>query len=745
MEIIFWQNIISPHQSPFIRALSLAGHEVTYVAVEAMSKERSVMGWGTPDLGRTRIVLNPTHSQIRCLVERSSPEAIHVIAGARWNSMGKIATRSCFALNRRLGIMSEAPDQRGGMGMLRFLKYNAERIFFGRDFDFVLAIGESGVHWFRRCGYTPGRLFPFCYVTENATVKSASPSGHVKILYVGRLIPIKGVDLLLRAFSLVKTLGARLVLLGDGPEIGQLRRLATELRIDDAVDWLGSKENSEVASIMASADLMVLPSYKDGWGAVVNEALTVGTPVLVSDACGAADLLQNPLLGSVFTTGSLESLAGELQSWISRGSLTSQQRKQIMAWSNCIGGDVVAQYLENIFEHVYKKAVRPVPPWRKTGQILEFIFWQNIISPHQAPFIRALSLAGHEVTYVTAEIMTADRSDLGWEVPDLGKARLVIAPTRNDVLHLVKGSSAESVHVFAGARWKTLGRQAMRFCKQYYRRVGIMSEAADPRGLLGLLRRLKYVSERMQKGRRVGFILGMGEMGINWFRKSGYSEDILFPFCYTTGIPSEAKLSPSSNHFRILFVGQFVRRKQINLLLRAFALAQPLGARLCLLGKGSEEGRLRRLAVKLGIASSVDWLGMVANQDISGVMASCDLLVLPSYHDGWGAVVNEALMVGTPAICSDVCGAVELLQDPLIGEAFPSGEVSALADILRKRVGWGKVTLETRERIRAQAAAIEGKRVAQYLVDIARHIYYQKPRPVAPWRQFGGECPNEVG
>ena len=63
-------------------------------------------------------------------------------------------------------------------------------------------------------------------------------------------------------------------------------------------------------------------------------------------------------------------------------------------------------------------------------------------------------------------------------------------------------------------------------------------------------------------------------------------------------------------------------------------------------------------------------------------MAAADVLVLPSRFDGWGAVVNEALMVGTPVICSDRCGASDVIENGRNG--YVDTRIERLVDVMRQ-------------------------------------------------------------
>jgi glycosyltransferase involved in cell wall biosynthesis len=365
MCLIFWQNILSPHQAPFLRALAGNSHDVTVVAVESMTEDRLALGWVAPDMGQARVVVAPKDDEVVRLVDGSDRAAIHVIAGARWKRLGNLAAQQCLKSKRPVGIITEAPDPRGLAGYGRWVKYTTERYTTGSRFDFILAMGEMGVRWFRNCGYASEKVFPFAYVTEPAPAIAAKRGGErLGLLYVGQFIPRKGLDVLFRAFAALQTGFVELRLLGDGAERQRLQRLADELGIEDRIIWLAKSNAAGVQAEMTKADVTILASRHDGWGAVVNESLMVGTPVICSTSCGAAELIRQPWLGTVFHAGSVGDLAKALEGWIDRGPRLPAERERIRQWSQCISAQAVARYFVAIMEHVYSKAKRPMAPWR---------------------------------------------------------------------------------------------------------------------------------------------------------------------------------------------------------------------------------------------------------------------------------------------------------------------------------------------------------------------------------------------
>jgi glycosyltransferase involved in cell wall biosynthesis len=109
-------------------------------------------------------------------------------------------------------------------------------------------------------------------------------------LYVGRLAPEKGLDVLLRAFDDVP---GRLLIAGSGPQEAELRS-----RTNGRVELLGQLEREELPELYARADCFVLPSRSEPWGMVLNEAAAAGLPLVASEAAGAGyDLIEDGVNG----------------------------------------------------------------------------------------------------------------------------------------------------------------------------------------------------------------------------------------------------------------------------------------------------------------------------------------------------------------------------------------------------------------------------------------------------------------
>ena len=110
-------------------------------------------------------------------------------------------------------------------------------------------------------------------------------------LYVGRMAPEKNLDTLIEGFAAYRKIGGAwsLMLVGDGPLSAKLREKAVRLGCSDSVWFAGHKNAAELVPYYAHAGCFVLPSIREPWGLVVNEAMAAGLPVIVSSRCGCAD------------------------------------------------------------------------------------------------------------------------------------------------------------------------------------------------------------------------------------------------------------------------------------------------------------------------------------------------------------------------------------------------------------------------------------------------------------------------
>ena len=132
--------------------------------------------------------------------------------------------------------------------------------------------------------------------------------GRPIVLFVGRLVPYKGVDVLLEA---MRAIPAVALLVGEGPQRATLQRVAETCGVADRVRFLGEVSNDELAALYRACDLLVLPSVtrQEAFGVVLLEAMAAGKPVVSTDlGTGTSFVNQNDDTGLVVAPGDAEAL-----------------------------------------------------------------------------------------------------------------------------------------------------------------------------------------------------------------------------------------------------------------------------------------------------------------------------------------------------------------------------------------------------------------------------------------------------
>lgn len=319
MNFVFWHSYLMFHQAAYIRELAnIPGNTVHWCVEEELPLSYRERGYPVPDTGKVLVHVAPSPGQIAELARL--PGSVQVFFGLRGFPLPPSAFKASLGAPVFRFLMTENRYEPGPQLLPRWLVYSWDALRYRRHLSGVFCIGHSGryggARFFSACGYPRDRIVPFLHVVDSTPVQHPPVQrDHKEILYVGQLIVRKRVDLLLTAFSKLDEPTARLRIIGQGEEEQNLKQLANQLGIAARVSYSQGMPNAEIVAAMAAADVLVLPSKFDGWGAVVNEALMVGTPVICSDRCGASDVIENGRNGYVFEAGNANALLQRLRSF----------------------------------------------------------------------------------------------------------------------------------------------------------------------------------------------------------------------------------------------------------------------------------------------------------------------------------------------------------------------------------------------------------------------------------------------
>jgi glycosyltransferase involved in cell wall biosynthesis len=157
-------------------------------------------------------------------------------------------------------------------------------------------------------------LSPVDVIYNGVPVRSPRPplTQPPTVAYAGRLVPEKGVDVLLKAFAIAHTQvpEAQLMIAGQGSAEGDLRQLAEGLGIADRVRWLGHRPRTEMEDLFNQAWVQVVPSqWAEPFGNVTTEAMMRGTAVIASAVGAQPEIVQPGKTGFLIPPGEVDALA----------------------------------------------------------------------------------------------------------------------------------------------------------------------------------------------------------------------------------------------------------------------------------------------------------------------------------------------------------------------------------------------------------------------------------------------------
>jgi glycosyltransferase involved in cell wall biosynthesis len=220
----------------------------------------------------------------------------------------------------------------------------AKNAFLRNLFKQITAFGYIGTRnrkFYKHHGVSENQLFYTPYTVDNEffqeSVQKLPPTEELRselgipknrpiILFVGKFITRKRPALLIDAFVEATSPGeAHLLMVGDGALSDKLKSQANDHGREDDICFAGFVNQAELPRYYEASNLFVLPSVKENWGLVVNEAMNFGLPVVTSEAVGCVDDLVTPHNGRVFSTDDF----GELSEILS-DLIQNDQKRQNM-------------------------------------------------------------------------------------------------------------------------------------------------------------------------------------------------------------------------------------------------------------------------------------------------------------------------------------------------------------------------------------------------------------------------------
>jgi N-acetyl-alpha-D-glucosaminyl L-malate synthase BshA len=146
--------------------------------------------------------------------------------------------------------------------------------------------------------------------TSSARKEEFAPNGEKILAHLSNFRPVKRIPDVIKAFNLVqKEIPARLLLIGDGPEVSGALEFVGKLGLSDKVIYLGS--HNDVESLLPVADLFLIPTKTESFGLASLEALSCGVPVIGTNLGGLPEVVSDGECGYLEKLGDVESMAGK--------------------------------------------------------------------------------------------------------------------------------------------------------------------------------------------------------------------------------------------------------------------------------------------------------------------------------------------------------------------------------------------------------------------------------------------------
>jgi glycosyltransferase involved in cell wall biosynthesis len=302
-----------------------------------------VIHWNNNSINASRYVVEPLNrvrfyqrtnfndSELLKFIGASDP---HIIYISGWMDKGYIkAVNSYRAGGGNTLTVCGIDDQWEGrlrqrLGQLYF------RLFYRRTFDFMWVSGKPQYHFAQRFGYRHERIISNLLSADTALFSRLSDFSK-RFVFIGRFDPVKGLDLLLDAYTSLPSavrLDWPLVLIGDGE-----LRAYIESRNIPGVTIKPFLQPEELVKELSIGGVACMPSTHEQWGVAIHEMALLGYPLILSSACGAAtEFLISGYNGSLFERGNSVSLRNamlkianmsfdDLRQWASRSNLLAQR------------------------------------------------------------------------------------------------------------------------------------------------------------------------------------------------------------------------------------------------------------------------------------------------------------------------------------------------------------------------------------------------------------------------------------
>ena len=382
---------------------------------------------------------------------------------------------------------------------------------------------------------------------------------------------------------------------------------------------------------------------------------------------------------------------------------------------------------------------------------MKIISWQSLLTDHQYFTWQAMQQRGHEITFILAKVNDEEREKQGWTNSQFAEIPQTVLPPNGwwKAGKELIDNNRDAIHIFGGFWADKRFFPLILYSLFHNIKTAVMNESyAEVRSgyqsdeniiklsLKKYLRPLLYrVAVSLTNLKPLNFcLLAISPLAEKQFHTAGLKKEQVFSFGYF--IPKQEIQSNEQGQkrpLRIVYIGTLIKRKGIDILINTVKVINQednLLVSLDIFGYGD---------IKKWIPEPIPGIsckGTIPFGHTQVEILNYDYLVLPSRHDGWGVVVNEALLQGVPVILSDRVGAKALIEKSGAGLLFESENVDDLKKILLSLASDPQKQAQYAAKASLMAAKISPAAAAVYLEDILNFYYFSTgQRPIPNWER----------
>ena len=386
---------------------------------------------------------------------------------------------------------------------------------------------------------------------------------------------------------------------------------------------------------------------------------------------------------------------------------------------------------------------------------MKIVFWLPFMdSNYYYTWLHVQSLNKEKPLFVLNKAQSLFRKEQGWNPQSLDEFDVIMLKKDGwdwKNLQIIR-ENRDAVHIFFGFRGQSFYLGLILYALLHGVKVAIFSEAysSSPVGYNSeesfgkaffkvlfrpTLYRFYALSIKLGSHKRVSpCLLPISMINRDQLIRAGFDKTWLYPFGYF--VPdqkiksSNKKQQDSSIH--LIFVGSLLARKGLDIAIKAVECVNQRRIQIVLdiYGSGEPEQYISCHS------EFIRYKGVLGPEEVQAKISSYDALILPSRHDGWGVVVNEALLQGIPAIVSDNVGAKCILEATGAGLIFRSEDVNDLAAKLEQLTLNPFLLNHMRKQASLVGAQISPEIAAQYILDVLDYYFFKGQtgqRPEAIW------------